>query len=102
MRPWRLTTTLLRLALVILVAIGPAAGTRADQEQPATGSEGPSQGIVPTGNNVVGLNVARLRNDRYVYAAADLVNANGGLSWRPVRTRSGTQGWMAIDFLIPD
>src|SRR5688572_27702654 len=31
-----------------------------------------------TPNNIVGLNVARLRQDRYIYAAADLVNANGG------------------------
>jgi hypothetical protein len=33
---------------------------------------------VPSGNNIVGLNVARLRRDRYISAAADLVNANGG------------------------
>ena len=31
-----------------------------------------------SGNNIVGLNVARLHQDRYIYAAADLVNANGG------------------------
>jgi len=33
---------------------------------------------VQPNNNVVGLNVARLRRDRYIWAAADLVNANGG------------------------
>lgn len=31
-----------------------------------------------TPNNIVGLNVARLRQDRYIEAAANLVNANGG------------------------
>ena len=29
-------------------------------------------------NNIVGLNVARLHQDKYVYVASDLVNANGG------------------------
>jgi hypothetical protein len=33
-------------------------------------------GSVP--NNIMGLNVARLHQDRYIYVAADLVNANGG------------------------
>jgi hypothetical protein len=38
----------------------------------------PRQATVSAGNNIIGLNVARLRKDRYIYAAADLVNANGG------------------------
>ncbi len=33
-------------------------------------------GSVP--NNIVGLNVARLHQDKYVYVASELVNANGG------------------------
>src|SRR4051812_41710610 len=33
-------------------------------------------GSVP--NNIVGLNVARLHQDTYIYVAAELVNSNGG------------------------
>ena len=43
---------------------------------PAPGS--PKQDATPAGNNIIGLNVARLRRDRYIWAAAELVNANGG------------------------
>jgi len=28
--------------------------------------------------------------------------AHGGLTWRPVRTRGGAEGWMAVDFLTSD
>src|SRR4051812_32635037 len=47
---------------------------------PADGGAGSQsqQAVVPSGNNIIGLNVARLRRDRYISAAADLVNANGG------------------------
>jgi len=34
--------------------------------------------IASTDNNIIGLNVARLRNDRYIEVASDLANANGG------------------------
>lgn len=34
----------------------------------------------PPPNNIVGLNLARLHQPRYIWAAADVVNANGG-SW---------------------
>ena len=42
------------------------------------GAGAPHQAGAPSGNNIIGLNVARLRRDRYIWAAAELVNANGG------------------------
>jgi hypothetical protein len=78
MRPWGVTTTLFSLMLALLVALGPTTGARANQQETEQ-APGSSQPVAAqTGNNVVGLNVARLRRDRYIYAAADLVNANGG------------------------
>ena len=55
-----------------------ATPTPADPAAGAPPAAPPAAQPAPTGNNVVGLNVARLRKDRYIYAAADLVNANGG------------------------
>jgi hypothetical protein len=53
--------------------------TEAAPSAPAEGpAESPPQAVVPSGNNIIGLNVARLRRDRYIWAAAELVNANGG------------------------
>ena len=78
MRHWRVTRTLLGFMLVFLSAVGPAASARADEHEPREGPPGSRQTAGPTGNNIIGLNVARLRRDRYVYAAAELVNANGG------------------------
>ncbi|MGE3269706.1 MAG: SH3 domain-containing protein [Chloroflexota bacterium] len=97
MRRQRLAMTLLELVLVLLVALGPAAGGKvhaADDEEEASGTPtapavnqpaAPAPAVpeaapaaVTTGNNIVGLNVARLRKDRYIEAAAELVNANGG------------------------
>src|SRR5262245_54365398 len=37
---------------------------------------GPSASSAP--NNIVGLNLARLHQDNFIWAAADIVNANGG------------------------
>jgi hypothetical protein len=34
--------------------------------------------------------------------AIGLAEMHGGLSWRPVRTGSGAEGWMAVDFLSTD
>src|SRR5688572_1445991 len=45
---------------------------------PRPGPVAPQQAADPGGNNIIGLNVARLRRDRYIWAAAELVNANGG------------------------
>src|SRR4051794_12179718 len=58
----------------------PQAGQAAQDGAPADGEAGnpTQQAVVPSGNNIIGLNVARLRRDRYISAAADLVNANGG------------------------
>ena len=52
----------------------------AQQQQPRSRRRPPqsSRSTISTGNNIIGLNVARLRRDRYVSAAADLVNTNGG------------------------
>jgi hypothetical protein len=48
-------------------------------EPPASGQAVvPAPAGPPAGNNIIGLNVARLRRDRYIWAAAELVNANGG------------------------
>jgi hypothetical protein len=78
MRPWRIALTLIGSMLLLLIALSPATSTRADEGQPEDGAVAPQQAAVPTGNNIIGLNVARLRQDRYIWAAADLVNANGG------------------------
>ena len=45
---------------------------------PGPGAAAPRQEVASGGNNIIGLNVARLRRDRYIWAAAELVNANGG------------------------
>jgi hypothetical protein len=100
----RLAMTLLRLSLVFLVALLPSTGSMAQASEddseidveagnhPAPSPAGPEasaevtvpespaaqQVTTASGNNIVGLNVARLRRDRYVEAAAELVNANGG------------------------
>jgi hypothetical protein len=115
----RLAMALTQLLVVLLIALQPVAGTRADalaDDDPSTEASGPAvpdTDVVPAlrqsagangapsagnaapgaqaaptvaprqvdpaaGNNIIGLNVARLRKDRYIYAAADLVNANGG------------------------
>jgi hypothetical protein len=90
----RLAWTLLHLLLLIGFALQPPAGLRAatladDPPSEAatvqqgdgatgTGEAAPRQAEVPEGNNIIGLNVARLRRDRYIHAAAELVNANGG------------------------
>jgi hypothetical protein len=80
MRPRRLASALLRVALVLLTPIVLLAGTSVEHDVRAVYAQAasPEQAAPATGNNVVGLNVARLRKDRYIYAAADLVNANGG------------------------
>lgn len=39
-----------------------------------------AQSLPPTNNNIVGLNIARHHSPRYIWAAADVANANGG-SW---------------------
>src|SRR5215207_9207963 len=105
MRRRRLAMTLFQIVLVICIAIQPTAGTWAgtladDSETEAggppergsaaapirqstgaaagPGAVAPQQAAAPSENNIIGLNVARLRKDRYIYAAADLVNANGG------------------------
>jgi hypothetical protein len=97
----RLTMALLQFLFVLMLATMPrvdGAAWAADDEydseathQPAQSADlertdhaSPSappaaqQAAPPTGNNIVGLNVARLRHDRYVIAASDLVNASGG------------------------
>src|SRR4051812_42590148 len=108
MRRWRGAVTLLVSMLVLLIALGPATSTRADERQPADGPRdgtAPPQAAVPTGNNIVGLNVARLRQDRYIWAAADLVNANGG-DWGYLTVvftadeRDGAQGDQLLQELL--
>lgn len=92
------------LALVLLAAIPFAIPVRADETdgQPApdvttdsgTVVSAPAEQAAPTGdapapndqpppevaarNNIFGLNVARLSQERYIWATSDLVNANGG------------------------
>ena len=107
MQRWRLAMALCQFTLVLFIALQSTAGTWAatladDPETeaggnpsgeleaapvrqgagaagaPGAGEAAPQQAAVPDGNNIIGLNVARLRKDRYVYAAAELVNANGG------------------------
>jgi len=78
MRSSRVADSLLWSVLVVLAAFGPVTSSRAEEQEPAAPVGGPQQVAAQTGNNIVGLNVARLRKDRYIYAAADLVNANGG------------------------
>jgi hypothetical protein len=78
MRHRRVALPLLRFMLVLLIAVGPATSTRADEHRTQEGTPGSHQAAAPAGNNVLGLNVARLRRDRYIWAAAELVNANGG------------------------
>jgi hypothetical protein len=59
----------------------PAAPGQGGQDAPPAdpGQGGAQQPpAVASGNNIIGLNVARLRRDRYISAAAELVNANGG------------------------
>ena len=77
----RLAAIMLQVVLTLCVTIGPVT----ERGRPTTTLRQPGpdvttfeQADVPVGNNIVGLNVARLRKARYVYAAADLVNANGG------------------------
>jgi hypothetical protein len=94
MRRRRLAALLMQVALVLMLIThtSTVAGTVAladDAEEEATptpttqpssegdGSSSP-QAAAPSGNNIIGLNVARLRRDRYISAAANLVNANGG------------------------
>lgn len=98
----RLAMVLLQLGLVLPIAVAPLSSglARASEDdeieaeagahpaqQPAgaaTSQEAAAptppntQQITASGNNIVGLNVARLRRDRYVAAAAEIVNANGG------------------------
>lgn len=97
----RFALTLLQITLALPILFRPQAGVLADTTdgadpeteavepaapvEPEAGPEpdaaaepAPAQGVVSTGNNIVGLNVARLRRDRYIWAAADLANANGG------------------------
>ena len=83
MRFWRvsLLSIALMVAFQIVVAPGLPVVLAADRAQQATNPAPPATpepAVVPSGNNIVGLNVARLRRDRYIWAAADLVNANGG------------------------
>ena len=83
MRFWRvsLLSIALMVAFQIVVAPGLPVVLAADRAQQATNPAPPATpepAVVPSGNNIVGLNVARLRRDRYICAAADLVNANGG------------------------
>ncbi|MCC7371288.1 MAG: SH3 domain-containing protein [Chloroflexi bacterium] len=89
----RLALTLTQLVLAVLLAALPLGGglARADEENdhidaavPAGLPEGQAAPRPPAvqqaagNNNIIGLNVARLRRPRYVEAAAELVNANGG------------------------
>jgi hypothetical protein len=90
----RLAVLLVHAVLVLIVAthVSPVVGSAAQDDDPdaeATATptpqpappaaEGPAPlQAAPSGNNVIGLNVARLRRDRYVGAAAQLANANGG------------------------
>lgn len=67
---WTRRGVLATLLLVLVVlptstALGPTTRTAAAQAD-----------SVP--NNIVGLNLARLQQERYIWAASDLVNANGG------------------------
>lgn len=64
-------------------AAAPATPPEAGSSSPAPAAAFPSplpgeiaQGPIP--NNIVGLNVARLHQPLYIWAASDLVNANGG------------------------
>jgi hypothetical protein len=79
MRLWRFATTLLGFVLLLQITIAPTMGARADDDAATVAAQVASeQATPPGGNNIVGLNVARLRRDRYIWAAAELVNANGG------------------------
>jgi len=100
MRRQQLALVLLQITLALLVIFQPQGGVwanAADADDAETepvepaGPAGPAAqgggpGVAPApaqavgslGNNIVGLNVARLRRDRYIWAAADLANANGG------------------------
>jgi hypothetical protein len=40
----------------------------------------PAPGPAPPPNNIVGLNLARLHQARFIWAASEIANANGG-SW---------------------
>jgi Bacterial SH3 domain len=78
MRSLHVAMSLLWSLLVVLAPFGTVTSVRADEQEPGDAVRGSQQAVAPVGNNVVGLNVARLRKDRYIYAAAELVNANGG------------------------
>jgi hypothetical protein len=80
MRPRWLAPALLRVALVLLIPVVLMAGAFAERDGRVVYAQAgsPDEAAPAAGNNIVGLNVARLRKDRYIYAAADLVNANGG------------------------
>src|SRR5262245_8193354 len=84
-----------------LLTLG-SVGTDAQEESPAvppppaggpppaaTATPGPEQGAPdapedaamdtgPARNNIVGLNIARLHQPMYIWAASDLINANNG------------------------
>jgi Bacterial SH3 domain len=80
MQGWRLRSAWLRLTFVLIIGIGAPASARAANDHQDVGADEvrSERAVDSTENNVVGLNVARLRRDRYIWAAADLVNANGG------------------------
>src|SRR5687768_12588600 len=79
MRPWRSASTLLGFMLLLQIATSTtSSASAADDVGPVARQVASEQATPPDGNNVIGLNVARLRKDRYIWAAAELVNANGG------------------------
>src|SRR5215212_4550865 len=76
MRRRRLLAALLKLAVIPALGAGRPFATAAFAQAPVL--QPPVSPDLPPSNNIVGLNVARLRQDRYLQAAADLVNRNGG------------------------
>ncbi|MCC6179527.1 MAG: SH3 domain-containing protein [Chloroflexi bacterium] len=50
--------------------------TAPDETEPPEAVTAPAPALLP--NNIVGLNLARLHQERYIWAASDLINANGG------------------------
>jgi hypothetical protein len=61
------------LAALLIAAQVPLVVSLAKAEVPVAFAE-----AAPQPNNIVGLNIARLHQPRYIWAAADIANANGG------------------------